>query len=76
MLSTIPKLADRAFIVGFLLPTVLFITLGLALFGDLGQVEKLLEDPKGDRSASAGGGGRLAACRPAVDSQSWHVSLP
>jgi len=42
MLSTLPKLADKAFIIGFFLPTLLFVMAGLALFSDFAVVEQLL----------------------------------
>jgi hypothetical protein len=48
MLSTLPKLADRAFIIGFLLPALVFSALGLWLFGDPDQVRDLLKIAKED----------------------------
>jgi hypothetical protein len=42
MLSTLPKLADKAFIIGFFLPVLLFVLSGIALFSDLPEVKSLL----------------------------------
>jgi hypothetical protein len=54
MLSLLPKLADRAFIIGFVLPTVLFALSSSALFGDVFDrssgtiaVDASAFDPKG-----------------------------
>jgi len=43
MLSTIPKLADKAFIIGFLLPVILFLAALLFLFSDLACVSDILK---------------------------------
>jgi hypothetical protein len=43
MLSTLPKLADKSFILGFFLPSLLFITALLALFVDIPWVKKSLD---------------------------------
>lgn len=42
MLSTLPKLADKSFIVGFLLPVILFLVALLFLFSDVGWVLDIL----------------------------------
>src|SRR5215472_2815947 len=42
MLSTLPKLVDKAFVLGFFLPALLFVLAGLALFFDLPEVKSLL----------------------------------
>jgi len=41
MLSTLPKLADRSFIIGFFLPTLLFALAWLGLFSDIAWVRAL-----------------------------------
>jgi hypothetical protein len=43
MLSTLPKLADKTFIIGFFLPTLLFAVASLALFSDFSFVQQLLK---------------------------------
>jgi hypothetical protein len=43
MLSTIPKLADKAFIIGFLLPVIIFFAALLFLFADLALVSDILK---------------------------------
>src|ERR1700733_1742689 len=43
MLGTLPKLADKAFVLGFLLPAFLFVVSGLALFSDAEIIKNLLE---------------------------------
>jgi hypothetical protein len=43
MLSTLPKLADRAFILGFFLPTLLFALVAFLLFGDLPTAKEWLK---------------------------------
>lgn len=43
MLSVLPKLADRNFILGFFLPTVLFALVALALFSDLQNAQALVQ---------------------------------
>jgi hypothetical protein len=48
MLSTLPKLADRAFIIGFLLPSLLFVMTLSSLFGSLDQIKLLLKSIKED----------------------------
>lgn len=48
MLSTLPKLADRAFIVGFVLPSLLFAIALLVLFSQPDQVAALLRPVKED----------------------------
>lgn len=42
MLSSLPKLADKAFIIGFLLPVIIFLAALLALFSDLPWVKDKL----------------------------------
>src|ERR1700756_2793347 len=42
MLSTLPKLADKTFILGFLLPVIIFMTALLFLFSDLPVVSHIL----------------------------------
>jgi uncharacterized membrane protein YesL len=44
MLSTLPKLADRSFIFGFFLPTLLFCIVVLVLFQDMQASKDLLDD--------------------------------
>jgi hypothetical protein len=44
MLSTLPKLADKTFIIGFFLPTLLFAVAGLGLFSDFSIVREFLDD--------------------------------
>jgi hypothetical protein len=44
MLSTLPKLADRSFIYGFYLPTLLFSVVALILFQDCPAAEGMLSD--------------------------------
>jgi hypothetical protein len=49
MLSTLPKLADKAFIVGFFIPCLLFVIAVLALFSDVPKIQDFLvltEDSK------------------------------
>src|SRR5690554_3341041 len=53
MLSTLPKLADRAFIIGFLLPSLLFAVSLLALFSQTDLVASLLKPIKEESSAAA-----------------------
>lgn len=48
MLSTLPKLADRAFIIGFLLPALLFAAGMIWIFGDPDQLRDLLRSAKDD----------------------------
>jgi hypothetical protein len=48
MLSALPNLADRAFVIGFLLPTLLSVVISLFVFGDPGQVQALLASAKED----------------------------
>src|ERR1043165_736211 len=43
MLSSLPKLADKAFILGFFLPTLLFVVCLVALFSDQGWTRTLLQ---------------------------------
>lgn len=43
MLSTLPKLADRTFVLGFFLPTLLFAIAGLLLFSHVGDTGKWLD---------------------------------
>ena len=43
MLSTLPNLADRNFILGFFLPALLFVLAAAFLFSDLGPVKTLLD---------------------------------
>src|SRR6267143_1206681 len=43
MLSTLPKLADRAFILGFFLPSVLFMLALSVLFIDIPWVKRVLD---------------------------------
>ena len=43
MLSTLPKLADKTFIIGVFLPTLLFSVAALALFSDFPFVQELLK---------------------------------
>ncbi len=43
MLSTIPKLADKAFIIGFLFPVILFLTAFLLLFSNVPWVTNILD---------------------------------
>ena len=42
MFSSLPKLADRAFVVGYLLPMLLFVFALVALFADQPLVQKLV----------------------------------
>jgi hypothetical protein len=42
MLSTLPKLADKAFIVGFFLPCLLFAIASLTLFSDVPKIHEFL----------------------------------
>jgi hypothetical protein len=50
MLSTLPKLADKAFVLGFFLPVLLAVLAILALFNDLPEVRSLLTATgEGDR---------------------------
>jgi hypothetical protein len=42
MLSTIPKLADKSFILGFVLPVFLVVLVGLWLFSDVPPIDTLL----------------------------------
>jgi hypothetical protein len=42
MLSTLPKLVDKAFVLGFFLPVLSFVLASLALFSDLPEVKSLL----------------------------------
>ncbi len=42
MLSTIPKLVDKAFIIGFLVPVILFFVALLFLFSDFPWVSDIL----------------------------------
>jgi hypothetical protein len=42
MFSSLPKLADRAFVIGYLLPTLLFLCALAALFADQPQVQALM----------------------------------
>jgi hypothetical protein len=44
MLSALPKLADRNFVLGFFLPSLLFTLGGLALFSDHPKVRELVAD--------------------------------
>jgi hypothetical protein len=44
MLSSLPKLADRSFIFGFFLPTLLFTIVALVLFRDYSIAKTLLQD--------------------------------
>jgi hypothetical protein len=44
MLSSLPKLADRSFIFGFFLPTLLFAIVALILFRDCSIAKTLLDD--------------------------------
>ncbi|MBV9652990.1 MAG: hypothetical protein JOZ42_00355 [Acetobacteraceae bacterium] len=53
MLSTLPKLADRAFVVGFLLPSLLFTVGLLVLFSQMEQVLALLKPTKEENSTTA-----------------------
>jgi hypothetical protein len=43
MLGTLPKLADKAFVLGFLLPVFLFFGCGLVLLSDIKAISSLLE---------------------------------
>jgi hypothetical protein len=43
MLSTLPKLADKAFIIGFLLPVIIFLIALVFLFADLAWVSDILK---------------------------------
>jgi len=43
MLGTLPKLADKTFVLGFLLPTILFVVACLWLFSDFQIVSQLLK---------------------------------
>ena|ERR1700692_1872816 len=50
MLSTLPKLADKAFVLGFFLPVLLAVLAILALFGDVPEVRSFLAaQGEGDR---------------------------
>lgn len=43
MLSALPKIADRNFVIGFFLPSLLFTIAGLAVFSDHARVRSLIE---------------------------------
>jgi hypothetical protein len=43
MFSTLPKLADKAFVIGFLVPSILFLAVLASIFSDIPRVSAFLE---------------------------------